>query len=667
MYMSDIIYLKVIGQNQEDISEGCSSEKSVGNRWQSRHEDEIFVFSFQRAITSTVNGVNHQGIRFCKTIDKSSPLLKKAINDNEACTLDFTFYRINRWGRWERYYHIEVRGAHIREYWMHTNLAQIPQEIITVDYDCICSKHLIANTEYSELLTPENYNKLFPSAVATFSPVEKPPKKREITLTIGIFFDGTGNNLLNTNLRMAKCQPEHFGLNAHELSQFSQQCMKNAGFNGVEAGSYLNYYTNIKWLNDLYYEGLYVDEERDEYFKKIYIEGVGTENNKADSLLGMGLGNNDTGVIAKTDKAILEIRNVLNIVVKNFIGKNLIIKKIQFDVFGFSRGAAAARHFTNRIFDNDYTLYNIINIAFKDIGYKGKPTGEVRFLGIFDTVTAVGGVLDGFDPHDSNNLAVKIDLPAGVAKKVFHLTAMNECRYNFCLNSVKERWPELSLPGAHADIGGGYNPLEEEYLFLSRPEMQIVPAGVDVQTTEAYRKAAREAELLPTHSVISTLLPTGVVKIETEVDDSIPPDQYHNPQKRVAAAVTFRRNVSNDWSKVSLRVMYEVAKEAGVVFDHIRMKKFKLQYPEDLKYIAEKAVAQGKAIFADKYSPTFISSELEVISKYIHCSSHWNSVDYDNKYAISSGVSFSESLSFVNRPDENWVRTIYNFAGEEIK
>ncbi len=92
-------------------------------------------------------------------------------------------------------------------------------------------------------------------------------------------------------------------------------------------------------------------------------------------------------------------------------------------------------------------------------------------------MTAVGGVLDGFDPHDSNNLAVKIDLPAGVAKKVFHLTAMNECRYNFCLNSVKERWPELSLPGAHADIGGGYNPLEEEYLFLSRPEMQTVPAG----------------------------------------------------------------------------------------------------------------------------------------------------------------------------------------------
>lgn len=43
---------------------------------------------------------------------------------------------------------------------------------------------------------------------------------------------------------------------------------------------------------------------------------------------------------------------------------------------------------------------------------------EVRFLGIFDTVAAVGGVMGGFDSHDSNNLQVKIALPSGVAKNV---------------------------------------------------------------------------------------------------------------------------------------------------------------------------------------------------------------------------------------------------------
>ncbi len=53
--------------------------------------------------------------------------------------------------------------------------------------------------------------------------------------------------------------------------------------------------------------------------------------------------------------------------------------------------------------------------------------------------------MDGFDPHDGNNFPVKVKLPPGVAKHVFQLTAMNECRYNFCLNSIKESWPELSF------------------------------------------------------------------------------------------------------------------------------------------------------------------------------------------------------------------------------
>ncbi|MGK7630855.1 type VI secretion system tube protein TssD, partial [Salmonella enterica] len=75
-------------------------------------------------------------------------------------------------------------------------------------------------------------------------------------------------------------------------------------------------------------------------------------------------------------------------------------------------------------------LVRTITTAFQPVEYQGKPAGEVQFLGLFDTVTAVGGMLDGLDPHDGNNLAVKIGLPPGVAKQVFHLTAMHECRYN---------------------------------------------------------------------------------------------------------------------------------------------------------------------------------------------------------------------------------------------
>lgn len=454
--MSDIIYLKIVGERQGMISEGCGSEPSVGNRYQTGHENEIFVFSLQALLSSTVDGVNHHGIRFCKPIDKSSPLFAQAINNNERCSLDFSFYRINRWGRWEKYYHIEVRGAGITTYSMHSQTEGIPEEFITIHYDYIRSKHLIANTEYSVLLTPENYNRLFPATLPVVEPPDIPAKKREIALTIGVFFDGTGNNLLNTNLRMQKCNPENYGLDARTLTEFNQRCIKKTGFNGTEAGSYLNYYTNIYWLNELYHKEPELKDGVKNIQRDIYIEGIGTENNKADSLWGMGLGNNDTGVIAKTDRAMIQLRRILTEVTGALQGKDITIASLQFDVFGFSRGAAAARHFTNRVFEQDPVLVRTIATAFQPVEYQGKPAGEVQFLGLFDTVTAVGGMLDGLDPHDGNNLAVKIGLPPGVAKQVFHLTAMHECRYNFCLNSVKAQWPELSLPGAHADIGGGY-------------------------------------------------------------------------------------------------------------------------------------------------------------------------------------------------------------------
>ena len=666
--MSDIIYVKVIGEQQGFISEGCGSEASVGNRYQLGHEDEIFVFSLVAAVSSTPEGVNHHGIQFCKTIDKSSPLFIQAINSNEYCSLDFIFYRINQWGRWEKYYNIEVRGATVDGFHQHIDLEGLAAEYITIHYDYICSRHLIANTECCELLTPENYNKLFPVIPPVMEKKEELPKKREVTLTIGVFFDGTGNNLLNTNLRMATCNPEHYELDVRALTEFNQKCInKEIDFDGIEAGSYLNYYTNIKHLNKLYQNTLTNGTAGNIVQRKIYIEGIGTENKKADSLLGMALGNNDTGIIAKTNKAIFLIEDILKKFISEPNNKNIILKNIQFDVFGFSRGAAAARHFTNRVFEGDTELKNIIHTVCINMEYKGKPTGEVHFLGLFDTVTAVGGLDDGFDTHDSNNLTVKLALPSGVAKHVFHLTAMHECRYNFCLNSIKEHWPELSFPGAHADIGGGYNPFEDEYLFLTRPSMQTVPEDISEKSTKVYLNAAEEIKRLSTHPVLAPLLPSGILKIETDTHDIMKPNQYNNYKKRVAAAVTLRRMVNNDWSKIALRVMYEVAKEAGVIFDEIQNDDPDLQYSPEIENLCKKSIRQGKDVFFGKIPEYFSNFELNIIGNYIHCSANWNAIDYHIKHPITSAVSFSETISFVNRPDENWTRTVYNMSGVKIK
>ncbi len=159
--MSNIVYLKLIGEQQGDISDGCGTTDSVGNRWQQNHVNEMFVFSLVAGVTSTGKGTNLQGLTFCKQIDKSSPLLMNAINNDENLFLEFWFYRINRYGQWEKYYYIQLRGASISSIQMRVIKDEIDTETISVGYDYILSKHLINNTEFSYLALPAEYNKLF--------------------------------------------------------------------------------------------------------------------------------------------------------------------------------------------------------------------------------------------------------------------------------------------------------------------------------------------------------------------------------------------------------------------------------------------------------------------------------------------------------------------------
>ena len=55
--MSSLIYLTLEGDIQGPISAGCNSQASVGNRYQSAHEDSIFVFSLTQAQSSIQGGV----------------------------------------------------------------------------------------------------------------------------------------------------------------------------------------------------------------------------------------------------------------------------------------------------------------------------------------------------------------------------------------------------------------------------------------------------------------------------------------------------------------------------------------------------------------------------------------------------------------------------------
>lgn len=159
--MGDLIYLKITGERQGDISSGCGTDASIGNRWQENHPDEIFAFSLSNGLVNTGSGINTRALRFEKLIDKSTPLFINAINNNERLFIEIDLWRINRFGRWERYYYIQLRNASVKSIQTYVALNELDTEEIAVSYDYILCKHLIANTEFDYLALPAEYNRLF--------------------------------------------------------------------------------------------------------------------------------------------------------------------------------------------------------------------------------------------------------------------------------------------------------------------------------------------------------------------------------------------------------------------------------------------------------------------------------------------------------------------------
>lgn len=134
------------------------------------------------------------------------------------------------------------------------------------------------------------------------------------------------------------------------------------------------------------------------------------------------------------------------------------VEQINVSVFGFSRGAAQARAFVNWLFEvceQKDGAWTFAGIPFR-----------VQFLGIFDTVASVGladlpgtGVLDGRMSWADDNLQIH---PA--VEQCVHYVAGHEVRATFSLDSVRVKgsYPanamEVMYPGAHSDVGGGYAP-----------------------------------------------------------------------------------------------------------------------------------------------------------------------------------------------------------------
>jgi uncharacterized protein (DUF2235 family) len=285
--------------------------------------------------------------------------------------------------------------------------------------------------------------------------------KPERILRIGVFFDGTANNKTNDAYK------EKYGDHSR---------------------------TNIARLFEAYPQKL---GESD----KIYVSGVGTldldekpeDERKAiidagDDMFSASLATGlfDAGsAFIKWQSLLTQLKKIITQTKDKDIYQD--ITHIAFDVFGFSRGAALARHFINALnkmglpdYDSiretdwyhtppgthpnllggtHYERYNANNDGHHADNTR---TSSVRFVGLLDTVGSF------YWPGNEKEGEIELELFAKSAKRVFHITAHNEYRTKFPLTSLKTKGKlppnffEEVFPGAHSDIGGGY-PFSSQY------------------------------------------------------------------------------------------------------------------------------------------------------------------------------------------------------------
>lgn len=154
------------------------------------------------------------------------------------------------------------------------------------------------------------------------------------------------------------------------------------------------------------------------------------------------------------------------------------IEAVNLYVFGFSRGAAAARSFCTRM----RTYLAKLDIKFKI---------NIKFLGLFDTVASVGSAhssraLYGKENGHHSWAAMDLMFPSRIDKTV-HLVAAHEVRGSFPITSIASMTgEEIVFPGVHSDVGGGYAPTEQGksvYVDTDTGKLSQIPLSV------MYRKA----------------------------------------------------------------------------------------------------------------------------------------------------------------------------------
>lgn len=325
------------------------------------------------------------------------------------------------------------------------------------------------------------------------------------SFTINVFFDGTGNNLHNTEFKLQDQEYRQLStdyknisekLNNKDLSEperadlakskqqkkieieeyVNKKEYKNRIYLGDET-SYDNEFSNVALLH------LGSDKYSPESAINIYIQGAGTTKDELDDTDGLAFAEGESGVHSRVNEAFNLINNILN------SKKNDLY---EINVFGFSRGSFYARVFCAWLKQETDGVGGASQIPYKPgpMGALTSPLSEdklvknrrysflkeppqifkIQLVGIYDTVSSHGKG----HYNDPKTFPLDITNKKEDIFRIVHLTAQNDYRDHFPLTHVTAALEEgisvfeCSFPGAHSNLGGAYSDFwQEENHYLS--------------------------------------------------------------------------------------------------------------------------------------------------------------------------------------------------------
>lgn len=457
----------------------------------------------------------------------------------------------------------------------------------------------------------------------------------KIHLEVGLFTDGTMNNAANTQAFEEQLEQEC--LIPYENNTISrEECERRMGL--MLGDSYANAPSNVAKLWDLYIEEEKEVEGTSTYRFSIYAPGAGTKTGDDDVLYSAATGMGEAGVVEQVKRAFKTL-----VETTKRLTEGQPIDRLTLDLFGFSRGAAAARHAAHEINQGENGL---LAQMLAENGILWPKTVEIRFVGLFDSVAAIVNPAAGdLLAHNNRNHPVKLYLTPDKVGYAVHLTAAHEHRRNFALNSLQSRdgslpanFREISLPGVHSDIGGGYGDSQREDVLLS-PRLQVPrdrlrwpDKTLQWDNLEAKRQQIEAAGWIGPHNLPvrqSKQLqawpkdqgPEGPARLEivTRRHDHPAPDG------RVELVLRMLRQVRGEYSQVALRLMHRLATDSGAPLQDIDTRKTDNTLPEELNPILQQILEQVEQ-GSDAPSLTTEHEHL-LLQRYIHYSAHYNGIE----------------------------------------